>query len=123
MVRTTLALAFIGAVGAGAVYLSQKKTVIKGSVMAADLLAQLKDRGITEVTCDDSLANPKGAVFICRVAGSDGSRATVEYTMNRDGAINGKQLGDSSYDRGPSEDAEAPPRERKQDPSADPWTQ
>lgn len=121
MVRTLAALGFIAAVGAGAVFIAQKKTVIRGSVMAADLLVQLKDRGITEVTCDDSTVDNHGAVFICRVAASDGSRATIEYTMNREGAINGKQLGDSSYDKGP--DADAPPRERDRDPNADPWTQ
>lgn len=118
MVRTLASLVFIAGVGAGAVYFSQKKTVIKGSVMAADLLEQLASRGITEVSCDDSPVAPKGAVFICRVAHKDGSRATIEYTMDRKGAITGKQLGDSSYDREP--DAR-PPRVR--DPNADPWTQ
>jgi hypothetical protein len=121
VVRTVAALAFIAAVGGGAVYLSQKKTVMKGTVVAADLLVQLKPHGITDVTCDDAVANPKGALFICRVAATDGSRATFEISMNRDGNYEPpKQLGDSSYDRGPDE---APPRERKQDPSADPWTQ
>ncbi len=114
MVRTLAALVFIAGVGAAAVYISQKQTVIRGSVMAADLLAQLKERGITEVACDDAPVDDNGAVFICRVAASDGSRATIEYTMNREGAINGKQLGDSTWDR---------PRERHRDPDADPWSQ
>jgi hypothetical protein len=119
VVRTLATLVFIAGVGGGAVYLSQKKTVIKGSVIAADLQKQLESRGITQVDCDDAIADKKGAVILCRVAASDGSRATFEYTMNREGSISGKQLGESSYDRGPT----APAAPRTKDPSADPWTQ
>ncbi len=116
MVRTLAALAFIAGTGTAAVVIAQKKTVIRGDVMAADLLQQLTPRGISEVSCDDAPVEEKGATFICRVAATDGSRATVEYTMDRQGAITGKQLGDMSYDRGP---AEAPVRPR--DSNDDPW--
>lgn len=111
---------FIAGVGAGAAYFAQRQTVIRGSVMAGDLHAQLESRGITDVTCDDAPVTNTGAVFICRVAASDGSRATIEATMDREGAISAKQLGDTTHDHIP---AEAPPRERHRDPSADPWTQ
>ena len=116
MVRTALALVFIAGTGGGAAFIAQKQTVIRGDVMAADLLKQLGSRGITEITCDDAPVDTKGAVFICRVAATDGSRATIEYTMDREGAINAKQLGDMTYDTAPSE---RPPRE----PGADPWSQ
>jgi hypothetical protein len=119
VVRTLAALAFIAATGVAAVVIAQKKTVIRGDVMAADLLKQLESRGINEMTCDDAPVEDKGAIFICRVAATDGSRATIEYTMDRKGAISGKQLGDMTYDRGPTETPERPPR----DPSSDPWSQ
>lgn len=119
MVRTLAAIVFIAGVGGGAAYLFQKKTVIRGDVMAAELLEHLRSKGIDEITCDDSPVTDKGAVFICRVAATDGSRATIEYTMDRDGNTAGKQLGDTSYDRGPTE----APRERKRDPDGDPWAQ
>ncbi len=120
MVRTLAAIVFIAGVGGGAVYLSQKKTVIRGDVMAGELLEHQKAKGISEITCDDSPVDAKGAVFICRVAATDGSRATIEYTMDREGNTVGKQLGDTSFDRGP---AEAPERERTRDPGGDPWGQ
>jgi len=120
VVRTLATLVFIAGVGATAVFVAQKKTVIRGDVMAADLMKQLDGRGITEVSCDDAPVDNKGAIFVCRVAANDGSRATFEYTMNRDGAISAKQLGDSTYDRAPTE---APAHERSHDPNADPWTQ
>lgn len=117
MVRTLATLVFIAGVGGGAAYFSQRKTVIKGSVMAADLLEQLKERGITEMTCDDAPIEKHGAVIRCRVAANDGSRATIEYTMSRDGAINGTQVPDAT-DAAPTE-TPRPPR----DPNADPWSQ
>jgi hypothetical protein len=113
--RTLVAIAFIAGTGAAAVVIAQKKTVIRGDVMAADLHTQLEKHGITEVSCDDAPVEDHGAVFICRVAAKDGSRATIEYTMDRKGAFTAKQLGDTTRDHLPEGDPTA-------DPNADPWS-
>jgi len=116
VVGTLASVVFIVGVGAGAIYMSQKSTVIRGSVMAADILEKAASKGISEVTCDDAPITQKGAVMICRIAGTDGSRATIEYTLDRDGVPSARQLGDSTIDRAP----EGAPAER--DSNADPWT-
>jgi hypothetical protein len=110
MVKTMAILAFIGATGAGAVALAMKKTVIDGKVMAADLLAQLDEKGITDVTCDPEIpVGAAGATFKCKIAASDGSTASIEYTMNRAGGLSAKVL-----------DGTGPTQERVPS-SSDPW--
>ncbi len=115
MVGTLASVVFIVGVGAGAVYMSRKDTVIRGSVMAAEILEKAASKGVTEVTCDDAPITKTGAVMICRIAGNDGSRATIEYTLDREGAPSARQLGESTFDR-----PEGAPAER--DSNADPWT-
>jgi hypothetical protein len=111
MVKTVAILAFIGAAGAGAVGLAMKKTVISGKVMAADLLGQLEKKGITEVVCDPDIPiGSDGAIFTCKVHASDGSSASIEYTMSRAGALSAKLL-----------DGTGPTRERVPSTS-DPWS-
>ena len=91
MVKTFAILAFIAAAGTGAVALSLSHTVIDGKVMAADLLGQLKKRGITEVVCDDKIpVGTAGATFACTVSANDGSTAKIEYTMDRAGSLSAK---------------------------------
>ena len=110
MVKTAAILAFIGAAGAGATALAMKKTVIDGKVMAADLMQQLEKKGITDVTCDPEIPiGAAGATFTCKVAASDGSTASIEYTMNRAGALSAKLL-----------DGSGPTKERVPT-SSDPW--
>jgi hypothetical protein len=107
------ALLFIGAAAAAGVYVGTKPTVIKGDVMAADLLEQFKARGVAKITCDDRIpVTPTGAVFKCRVNGSDGSTAHVEYTMNRAGALSANLLDSTS----PTIERPAPP------PGTDSWS-
>ncbi|MFN0245719.1 MAG: hypothetical protein ACKV2T_02350 [Kofleriaceae bacterium] len=114
MPRTLVAIAFIAGTGAAAVVMAQKKTVIRGDVMAAELHTQLEKHGITDVSCEDAPVEDHGAVFLCRVAAKDGSRATIEYTMDRKGAFTAKQLGDTTQDH--------PDEPEARDPNADPWS-
>lgn len=103
-------MGFIGAVGAGAFALSQKRTVIAGKVMAGDLLGQLEKKGITAVRCQDEIPiEHHGAVFECTIEAGDGSTARIEYTMNRAGSLSAKLL-----------DGTGPTREKVPE-SSDPW--
>ncbi len=89
--RTLATLVFIAVCGAAAVHLFQRPTVAAGPVMAADLLGQLRARGITQVTCDDRIPiGVAGATFHCRVAATDGSTAQIRYRMGRDGQLSGE---------------------------------
>lgn len=93
MVKTLATLAFIAAAAGGAVYLARRPTVISGEVMATDLLGQLEQRGISKVRCDPEIPiGVAGAVFRCEVHGTDGSTASIEYTMDRAGSLSGKVL-------------------------------
>jgi uncharacterized protein DUF4333 len=114
MVKTVAILAFIGAAGAGAFLLSQKRTVIDGKVMAADLMKQLENKGITEMACDREIpVGTAGAVFRCKVSANDGSTAQIEYTIDRNQQLSGKVL-----------DGTGPTRQEVGDrvpSSSDPW--
>ena len=93
--RTTAVIAFIAIVAGFAVYLAQRPTVMRGAVMADDMLAELHAKGITTVSaikCDDQIpVGANGARFECRFHGVDGSTETWEYTMNRSGGMAGHQ--------------------------------
>ena len=103
-------MGFIGAVGTGAFVLAASRTVISGKVMAADLHKQLESKGITGVTCQDSIPiEHHGAVFECTIEANDGSTARIEYTMSRAGSLSAKLI-----------DGTAPTRERVPE-SSDPW--
>lgn len=93
MLPSLAALLFIGAAAAAGVYVGTQKTVIKGEVMAGQMLDQVKEKGITKITCDDRIpVGPAGAVFTCRFHGNDGSTARFEYTMDRSGALSASLL-------------------------------
>ncbi|HEY4178445.1 MAG TPA: hypothetical protein VGM90_16475 [Kofleriaceae bacterium] len=92
--KVALTIAFIAAVGAGAVVMARRPTKLSGAVIADDLLAQLKEKGITEMTCADSVIGKQGAEFLCQVGATDGSHATIRYTMARSGQIKGEQVED-----------------------------
>jgi hypothetical protein len=113
VVRSLAALVFIGAVAAGGIFLATKKTVIKGEVMAASLLEQVKKNGVAKIVCDESIpVTPKGAVFTCQAYGDDGSTARIEYTMNREGGLAANML-----------DSTGPTRERPAlPPGTDSWS-
>ncbi len=114
VVKSVVILAFIGAVGTGAVLLAKRETVIDGKVMEADLLAELGKKGITSVECDPAIpVDTNGATFRCKIAASDGSTAVIGFTMDRGAKYTTKVLEESA---GPAQ--EAPERVP---PSGDPW--
>lgn len=92
VIRSAVAVGFIVVVGGAAVAIAQRPTRLRGEVIAADLLEHLRDKGIVEMKCQDTLIHPSGASFVCRVQGSDGSSATVRYRMDRRGSISGEQV-------------------------------
>ncbi len=90
MVRTALAIAFIASAAITGIVVACRPTVIRGEVMAADLLGQLKDKNsnVAAVTCDPEIPLGRdGAVFTCTTTRTDGSSARAEYTMSRSGAL------------------------------------
>jgi hypothetical protein len=111
--RTAAVIAFIAIVGAFALYLAQRPTVMHGAVMADDMLAELHAKGIktvSSIVCDDRIpVNANGARFECRFRGIDGSTETWEYTMGRSGAMAGHQIASTGATR------------HKLPPSGDPW--
>lgn len=114
-----LAVAFIAGIGAVAVVLGFRPTVADGRVIAADMLAQVADKGISAIDCDrDVPIGVAGAVFTCDVAGTDGSTAKVEYTMNREGSYAARVL-DSTPGRQPADGGTFTPRPVA--PGGDPW--
>lgn len=92
--KVLLTIAFIGAVAAGALVIAQRPTKLSGEVIANDLLEQLREKGINEMKCADSVIGTNGAEFLCQVGATDGSHATIRYTMARSGAIKGEQVED-----------------------------
>jgi hypothetical protein len=111
--RTAAVLAFIAIVAAFALYLAQRPTVMRGAVMADDMLAELHAKGITTVhsiVCDDHIpVGPDGARFECKFHGVDGSTETWEYTMSRTGGMAGHQIASTQSTR------------HRLPPSGDPW--
>jgi hypothetical protein len=107
---TLATLAFIGAVAATGAYLAQLETVVDGRVMAADLKARLTNDNIATIECDREIPiRPAGAVFTCAVRATDGSTASIEYTMDRAGSLAARLLDATGATR---------PRVRRSD---DPW--
>jgi hypothetical protein len=93
VVRSFAALVFIGAAAAAGIYAGTKQTVISGDVMAANMLEQVKEKGVSKITCDEKIpVTTKGAIFKCHFHGNDGSTAQFEYTMDRAGALSANLL-------------------------------
>jgi len=94
--RTATLIGFIAVVLAVAVYLAVKPTVIRGGVLADDMMAELRAKGfdgIAEIHCDDEIPfGANGASFVCTFRGGDGSSETWEYTMKRDGSLSNRRL-------------------------------
>jgi hypothetical protein len=100
-VRTVAALGFICVVAAAALYLAQRPTVLKGSVMAADMLDRLKDKAKhVAITCEDVPIGVAGASFTCRIVADDGSTATYKYRLDRDGRLTSDLLASTPPTRG-----------------------
>ena len=112
MLRSFGALLFIGTVAAVGIFVATRPTIIKGDVIASDLLSQLQKRGIEHVQCEPAIPfTVTGASFECTLSHHDGSTARVKYKMSRAGSIEG-ELVDS-----------APGAPRHHKPGADPWAE
>ena len=102
MVRSAAILAFIAACAAFGIVVAMQDTVIRGDVMAAKILEQVRERGIDRVACDERIpVGPHGATFTCQVFGNDGSTARLAYTMGRSGAYTATLI-DSTPPTGPA---------------------
>ena len=94
-------LGFICAVAAAALYLAQRPTVLKGSVMAADMLERLKDKAKhVAITCQDVPIGVAGATFECRIVADDGSTATYKFHLDRDGRTTSDLVASTPATRG-----------------------
>ncbi len=115
MVRSFAIVVFIGIVAAAGILVATKKTVIKGDVMAATMMEQVKEKGVTKITCDPNIpVTQAGAVFKCNFLGHDGSTASFQYTMSRAGSLSAIML-DSTNPTGPAPERPDPA------PGTDSW--
>jgi hypothetical protein len=86
-VKTVATIVFIAACAAAALYFAQRKTVLRGDVIEADLMKMLEGRGITKLECDNRIPiGPRGATFHCRVE-QQGGGSRVRFRMDRAGRI------------------------------------
>ena len=93
MVRSFAALVFIGAAAAAGIYVGTKQTVISGEVMAANMLEQVKEKGVSKITCDEKIPVTRtGAIFTCHFHRDDGATAQFEYKMDRAGTLSANLL-------------------------------
>jgi len=93
VLRSFGALIFIGSVAAVGIVVATRPTIIKGDVIASDLLVQLQKRGIERVECEPAIPfTTTGASFQCTLSHHDGSTARVKYKMSRAGSIEGELL-------------------------------
>jgi hypothetical protein len=107
--RTGLGVLFIAAIGGTAAFVARRPTVVRGEVLAADVLEAVRDQGITEVRCDEEVpVTWHGATLACHVAAADGSTAVIRYQIDRGGGLSAKVV-----------DGTRPHPARA--PGADPW--
>ncbi len=105
--RSAAVILFIAVVASVALYCAQRKTIAKGSSLAATLVES--NPTVKTMTCDDNVPiHQSGATFACRAEFKNGETADYRFAMNRDGNI-------TVIDQGP---AQAAPRIKK---TSDPW--
>ncbi len=86
MLRSLAVLGFIGLVAAGALWAAQKKTIAKGSVLAADIL-EANQATVNAMTCEDAEIGVDGAHVWCHAEFKNGLVERIELTMDRSGAF------------------------------------
>ncbi len=90
MLRSLAVLLFIGGVAACAVYAAQRKTIAKGSVLAADIVEANKAT-VRAMECDDDVeVGVDGAAFSCRAEFVNGLIQRLDLTMDRAGMFHTK---------------------------------
>lgn len=105
--RSLGVLVFIALVAAVALYCAQRKTVARGSALAATLVES--NPTLRAMTCDDDVPiGRSGATFACRAEFKNGDVADYTFAMNREGNI-------TVVDHGPTQST---PRIKK---TSDPW--
>ena len=105
MLRSLAVVAFIALVAAGALYAAQRKTLARGSVLAADIVAA-NPTTLRAMECEDGVEiGIEGATFSCRAEFKNGLVEQIQLTMDRAGAIH------------PRDDRPSAPLEK----SSDPW--
>ncbi|HSN26822.1 MAG TPA: hypothetical protein VLT45_11065 [Kofleriaceae bacterium] len=91
MLRSLAVLAFIGLVAAGALYAAQRKTIARGSVLAADIVAA-NPTTLRAMECEDGVEiGMNGAKFSCRAEFKNGLVEQIELTMDRAGVIHPRE--------------------------------
>lgn len=105
--RSAAVIVFIALVAAAAVYCARRKTVARGSALAATLLEA--NPTLRAMSCDNHVPIDRdGAKFACRAEFKNGDFAVYTFAMNREGNI-------TTLDHGPTR---SPPRIKK---TSDPW--
>lgn len=91
MLRSLAVLAFIALVAAGALYAAQRKTIARGSVLAADIVAA-NPTTLRAMECEDGVEiGMTGATFSCRAEFKNGLVEQIELTMDREGVIHPRE--------------------------------
>ena len=86
--KTLAALLFIAAIAAVAIHLARRPTIADGRVIEADLLAAMRDQGVTGMECDRAIPIRRdGAEFACVATLHDGSRQDLRIQMDRAGQM------------------------------------
>src|SRR5579862_971569 len=87
MARSLAVLAFVGLVAACAILVSQRPTVGRGEVLAADLLASNKT-SLDKLECDPEIPiGVDGARFWCRATFKVGNVKRLQFKLDRAGGI------------------------------------
>ncbi|HET9990244.1 MAG TPA: hypothetical protein VFQ65_17055 [Kofleriaceae bacterium] len=110
--RSLAVIAFIALVAVTAGLAAQRRTVARGEVMAADLLASNKGV-LTGLSCDPEIPiGVDGAQFWCDVVFARGGTRRLHFQLARTGQI--KQIGED-----PHKNTGVPPETRID--KSDPW--
>jgi hypothetical protein len=87
MLRSLAVIAFIGAVGAAAIYAAQRKTIARGDVIGAELLDTNREK-LRALRCDPEIPiGVDGATFACRAEFKTGEVERLQFKLQRDGSI------------------------------------
>jgi hypothetical protein len=106
--KTLAALLFVAAIAAVAIHLARRPTIADGRVMETDLLAQLREQGVTGMQCDRQIPIRRdGATFACLATLDNGTQEHLIYQMDRTGQLK------------PTVEGDVPTR--KVVPPKDPW--
>jgi hypothetical protein len=88
MARTAVALVWIAAVAALAIYTARRPTIARGDVIADDLLDHYPTAGWRALACDREIPiGVAGARFRCVAELDDGRRSVLDVALDREGTF------------------------------------